>query len=741
MADYRVRRKRTKKGMPVLGMVSALLCAALVVSFFNSSGSSAVQVDVQTTQNTGSGWGDASATPTSSSAGSATEPTVKIPQKNLSLSNCKNMAYATSEKLDALNDKLTAKTAAYENCVKAVEVKKEYVKHFHWKFLFSFDLPRDLTFEEIQQTTMDPMTALQEAKQVKEEMVALKMDLDQSVSDLYIEIYKARQSNEIDDERLYLANEKVAKIKAMVATGEKNEEDVKEAEQVVKDIESRILSTTRTHDANAKKLGKLIGLLDEYGNLSDPTLAGYKFAAPYRSDIIGKVDRKDLPWMQRYTLDHDSGIFESRGAKSLAYLNVTTVYSAIAGNVQWHDLMIIKPYYDAVIQGRTINKRDLKNANKEFLRAIDRYWDGYYKIGFWPLLFKFEKTMFKGKSDGTWYMQDSPDALFETILENYTANKENKNTESDKEMAVEDAFNVFIGLRNSLLTTQEQKATQYDKWQESKVEYRIGELGVNEYNAVLKAYEDLELQELDSLTTFSENVNSLNRITCGALDQLLGGGDLSNEFGEQLVVANDIPGASYYIVPKYDQLMFDLGVSVPEDFKYNISDFELWCDNTQIGTRTAVGSTIRHLMETTANVETVIIRLYDGQNFLADCQIDPGLLQGPLLIPEYNENEKIDNQVGTYELTTPEEGITCTIKLVPNTIENMGFFVLYDKNGKAIGGDTKRKVDEGIQYLAELKESLADVTIKCYDKDEQYLYDATFDIANSAVIKKVESAE
>ena len=734
MADQKVRRIRTKKRISPTRMVAVFICAALVVTFFQSSGSNAVEVTVSGTQDAGNGWGDATAN--ASKAASQAATAVKLPQKNLSITSCKSMAYATSDKLDALNDKLEEKTANYESKAKAAAVKIEYVKHFHWKFLLSFDFPRDLTFEEIRQTSYEPAAALQEVRQVKEDMKALKMDLNKTVTDLYIEIYKARQSNEMNEERLLLANDKVAKISAMVATGEKNEEDLKEAQQAVKDIESSIVTTTSNHDSNAKKLGKIIGLLDEYGNLSDPTLAGYSLDVPYSTEVISRIDRKDLAWLQRYTLEHDETIYEARGAKSLAYIDVTTTYKAINSNMKAGDMQLIKPFYDAVIAGKTINKRDLKNANKQFLKAVDRYWDGYYKIGFWPLLFKFDKEWFKGKADGTWYMMDSPDALFETILEYATTTTELKNAESDKETEVEDAFNTFIGLRNSLLIIQEQKSEQSEKFKESKIEYRIGELGVEEYNAILKSYEDLQIQELDALTNFSENVNSLNRTTCGALDKLLSGEDFENEFGTQLVVANDIPGASYYIVPEYEDLVFDLGVTAPEDFKYNITHFELWCDNIMIGSRTEVGNTIRHLMEATADVEKVVIRLYDEQNFLADCEINPGVLQGPLLIPEYDSNVDIPNKVGTYEITVPDEGITCTVKLMPDAIENMGYFVLYDKNGKPLAGETKRKVDEGIQYLQEVMESLTEINIKCYDKDEQFLYDAKFDVANSAIIKK-----
>ncbi|MBQ1844183.1 MAG: hypothetical protein II133_06245, partial [Lachnospiraceae bacterium] len=305
MTDQKVRRKRTKKRITPAKAVAAFLCAALAVTFFYSRGTEAEQVTVPTAQTTSSGWGDAS------SQTNATESTaeVKLPQKTLTLDSCKKMAYATSDKLDELNDKLAQKEAAYEDKVKAAAVKIEYVKHFHWKFLLSFDFPRDLTFEELRQVAYEPKEALQEVKQVKEDMTALQMDLDQSVTDLYISIYKGRQSISIDEERLELANDKVATVTAMVATGEKNDEDLKEAQQKVKNLESRIVATTSANDASAKKLGKLLGLIDEYGNLSDPTLAGYRLEVPYSTDVIGKVERKDLGWLQRYTLEHDSTIF------------------------------------------------------------------------------------------------------------------------------------------------------------------------------------------------------------------------------------------------------------------------------------------------------------------------------------------------------------------------------------------------------------------------------------------------
>ncbi|MCR5467368.1 MAG: hypothetical protein K6F37_00265 [Lachnospiraceae bacterium] len=733
MNDRKVRRIR-KKRIPWKAFIATAFLLAGVIVFFSGGRSKAVTVDVPSEQGTGSGWGDA----TNSTATSESSESKHVPSKTLTLDAAKKLAYATSVKLDDLNEKLEKKQAEYENKVKSAAIKREYVKHFHWRFLFSMDFPRDLTFEEIRETTYEPMEALEEVRETKKEIEALKLDLNEKVTDLYITIYKGRQSIEMDEERLLIAKDKKAKVAAMVATGEKNDADLKEAEQGVKDIESKIVSTISSTNAACKKLAKLVGFVDDYGNVSDPTLSDYKLLVPYTTDIINKLDRKDLKYLKQHTLDNDSEIYESRANKSLAYIDVTTVYSAISSNMKSGDMAIIAPYYNSVVAGKTINKTKLKQANKQFLKAIDRYWEGSYKIGIWPIRFSFAKTLFKGKADGSWYMQDDPNALYDTILEYYNTTTELKIAESDKEDEVEDAFNTYIGLRNTYTLLQEQRQDKEEGYKESGIQYRLGEIDAAEYNSILDAYEDLQLQELDALTTFSQNVNSFNRLTCGALDKILTGEDFGNEFGTQLVVANNISGASYYIVPKYETLVFDLGISVPEDFKYNITDFELWCDGTKVGERTASDSVITHLMTATANVEKVIIRLYDGDTFIADCEIDPGILQGELLIPAYEGTTELPNQVGSYELTENSDDTTVTFKLIPNAIENMKYFVVYDADGHALISEELCGVDEGIRYPKALEESIDQVVIKCYDADKNYLYDAKADIYARAIIKQTE---
>ena len=127
----------------------------------------------------------------------------------------------------------------------------------------------------------------------------------------------------------------------MVATGEKNEDDLKEAQQTVKDTESSIAATLSSTNASGKKLAKLIGLVDAYGNVTDPSLSDYKLETPYNTDIIKKLDRKDLSYLKKYTYDNDPEIYEYKSNNTLAYIDVTTVYQAIDSNMKHQDMQNI----------------------------------------------------------------------------------------------------------------------------------------------------------------------------------------------------------------------------------------------------------------------------------------------------------------------------------------------------------------------------------------------------------------
>ena len=73
---------------------------------------------------------------------------------------------------------------------------------------------------------------------------------------------------------------------------------------------------------------------------------------------------------------------------------------------------------------------------------------------------------------------------------------------------------------------------------------------------------------------------------------------------------------------------FELYIYVPEDYPVNITDFELWVDNVLVGERTSVEKPLRHLSiqwETKSNAK---ILLYNNEELVADCKIDPTVETG-----------------------------------------------------------------------------------------------------------------
>ena len=254
----------------------------------------------------------------------------------------------------------------------------------------------------------------------------------------------------------------------------------------------------------------------------------------------------------------------------------------------------------------------------------------------------------------------------------------------------------------------------------------------------------------------------MNRLTCGALNHLLSGSTIQTESGSrvavadeaeeipeevediapQLAVAKEMDGASYYIIPKYENLTFEVGIYIPDDFEVSVTEFELWCDNIQIGDRTPVGKNIRHLMTATTNVKEVKIRLIDNGSFVADCVIDASVYQGPLEITNYSKDDSNKDRIAAYELDENTYTVNVTLTVIPDTDtpENISYFVLYDKYGTAIGSEQLREVNKGIRYLGVLSDSLDSVTIKLYDAEQNYLYDGTFDMG-AGTIKKAAAAE
>ena len=342
--------------------------------------------------------------------------------------------------------------------------------------------------------------------------------------------------------------------------------------------------------------------------------------------------------------------------------------------------------------------------------------------------------------DGTRYIDDDPYVLYQNVLDYASSAKEKQAARDTLDQTVIDAFNNYVSVKNSYkqcikdLDKAEKELTQ------AELKNRIGELSFDEYDSQMDSYEELQNSMLDSMKLYSQTLYSFDRLTCGGISAILSGTDADMQtavIGTSYVVKNTADGAFYSIESIIQSMEFELSISIPDDFEIDITDYELWINNIQVGDRTPKDKKLRHLKLDFDNNAVVKIRLYNDTDFVDDCIIDSSVESGPLEITSgYDINKDEDNILGTYEID-----INDTTKLIDLKInakdEAVKSFVIKTKDGKTVGGSKKNDITGSLRHLDIVQQSLEELQIELYDENDELLYTGRFDTLNG-MIRKLE---
>ena len=203
-------------------------------------------------------------------------------------------------------------------------------------------------------------------------------------------------------------------------------------------------------------------------------------------------------------------------------------------------------------------------------------------------------------------------------------------------------------------------------------------------------------------------------------------------------------GATYSIRSIVDTQEFVLYVDVPEDFVYNITHFELWADNRQIGERVPVSGSIRHLKLSVSDTNSIFVRLYNGSEFIDDCAIDPDASYGPLNITTGYDTEALINYpvIGTY--TIEDDTTTDMIKVrfefdqqVVKEVYPLGadvaFYNMAAEKSLYLFSNELVEQDKAFTYMAFIKRDIPKLTLRLFDKNGNYIGGAKFDASNGNI--------
>ncbi len=668
--------------------------------------------------------------------------------RTLKLAACKALAIANSEKIEAYELQVEAKSAAKQSAIRALGEKERNMATFRWTPLLNFKFPEKATEEEAYEFAYKPIQLQYEIDGVKHKIDTEKINEAQKVSNIYIDIITSIAEITFLEQRIDALQEAILKNKARLAEGTATKAQIEQQEKKLEGYKNSLSSEENKCQRNKEKLSKEVGF--------DVTV-GYKFEDVFVSTSIA---RDNIEYLQNYALERDQTVFEAKQDLELARLALNTNYYLMKKK-EGGKIWMISSYVTQALDGSKVNKRAFKKDYDKFLKEIDLPWQGSYKI----LFFKFPKEWFKGSIDGIRYVEDDPYVLYSSTLEYESALKEYDNACSELKSAIEEGYDNLMETRKSYKTSVNELNNLRVQLIYDEVLNAMGQLSLEEYDTELAEYEKARSAVKDALSTYSKTLYEFDKTTCGGASAYftqeliasktgyagLGSPEDYEGFNDGMSVMSPVikKGATYSIRSILDSEEFMLYIDIPDDFEYQVTHFELWSDNRQIGERTAKGSSIRHLRLTVEDVESVFIRLYNGDEFIDDCTIDPDVSYGPLnvtvgyevtdenselIIGSYTVEDDADTDMIRLRFSFDPTGVSKNYK----TDQVVSYYNICAERNLYLYSDEFVAADKAFSYMSFVKNDLGALTIRMFTKDGDYIGGAYFNTTNQTLIADTE---
>lgn len=654
-------------------------------------------------------------------------PKTQAAQKNLSIKMAKSMGLTNSMTYQQLQNKLELTKIQYDQSIKAIKLKEKNQSTFRWSPLLNFQFPQKPNLSEAFEYSYKPLELQSKLDTLEHQISDTVYQVYYDISSLFTKIYVLQERINYNEKRLTEYNKTLDKNRTRLTLGMANESDITAMESKISAIESTLVSDKSNFEAQKKKLGNLIGI--------DVT-AGYEFDNPF---VDGEISRDILDDLINYTLEHDHTYYQAKTATSNALIALNTNYNLMKGQYG-SDITMLDSYINQIKRGDKVDTAAFKLKYNEFLKKVDEPWAGSYRI----LFISFPKEWFKGSIDGVRYVEDEPYALYECALEYQDAVKEQESTKTEISNSVTDTFENYVSSRKAVESVEKQIQDKREELIKAKSLNMMGKMTYEEYDAAQSEFEELQLELIQTKADYSEILYGFDRLTCGKLSDILGistnftstGGSGANSYA----VANEGEGVYYYIHQLVSDNVFDFGLTVTEDADVELTHFELWVNGIQIGARTALGDTIRHLTLNLKQTERVFVRIYNNNSFVDDCDIDPTIYSAKLnLTKDYTIVSNKGNLVGTYDISVDDRGIA-TINFIPEMDELFAFYTIQTESGEYLINDEKQSIKQDFTYLGLASGGLEKLVITFYDEDENLMYKARFQTTDKT-LRKIEGSE
>ncbi len=647
---------------------------------------------------------------------------VQAADKVLDISTARSAALSVSDEYTKIQNKLTLAKVQYTQSVKKLKLKEKNQRSFRWSPLLSFKLPESPDLADSYQYTYEPLELQSELDQLQHQLNDSVYSIYETVELQFVEVYRLQEKIAYNENLLEEARKTLKKNQARLLTGDASQTDIDSLNTKISTLESTIASDSRSLEAGKDKLSTATGL----------DLTSYTFSSPF---VDAEMDRDDLEDLIEVTLDRSDTYYQAQQTSSNALLALNTNYSLMEKQYGSSRLSMIDSYINQAKNGERIDSAAFKLKYNELLNAVDEPWTGNFKI----LFIKIPKEWLKGSIDGVRYVEDEPYALYESAVEYQNALTEENSTKDEITQNVKDSFENYVSAKNACESAEKNIKAKETELKKDAYLNSTGKMTYEEYDTVQQEYEELQLDYLQAQADYAGILYSFDRLTCGKVSEYMTGSGVSlsgTSGGTSYVVEDDGDGIYYYIRTLASDNVFEVGLSTTEDLETNIDFFELWIDGVQVGGKTSIDSTIRHLALDTMDADKVVIRLYAGDEFADDCEIDPTEYSGKLTVTNYHvEQKESEDTVATYSVTTQKSGFM-KLTVTPKDGEQIASYLIRTSDGTALVSDEKISIRNTFQYLPAANNSLEELTIEFYDSNGELLYEAAFNTDDQTIVRK-----
>ncbi len=538
----------------------------------------------------------------------------------LTLEQARALALAGSKEYQKIKTKLSLEQAKYTDAVKSIWMKQKDMMTFRWTPLLTFKFPEWPDLADSYEWQYKPVQIQSEINAMMHELNDTKYGIIEETSLLFTDAYVIQEKLAFTEERLEKLEDTIQKTEWKLKLGEASSSDLDTLYKSREKITGELSMLKHNADTAWDKLAGRTGL-DAAGTNG---LSGYHLENPL---AWAKADRNILAGLTDYTLKNNQAYYEAQLDSKLGKLSLE-LNERLMKKQYGRKMDGIQVFLNQAKQGQEIEEDVFMDAYGRFLETVDKPWSGSLKI----LFLRIPKEWFKASLDGVRYIEDEPYALYTAALEYADLLKEEENVRSELAGQVAESFEAMISAGKAYRSLEESAEEEAGLLEKNQALNQLGKLTLEELKLEQESYDELQIQVMDALAEYSRLLYSFDRLTCGGFTRYLNGEDLdmTASSGGESYLEREPQEASYYIRTIIEEQMFELGISLPDGFTPEITDFELWVNGVQIGERTPAAESIRHLTLALDGIDTAFIRLYNSDELVSECEIETMVSTAPL---------------------------------------------------------------------------------------------------------------